>query len=352
MKYIKIIYLLSFILLFGAGCSIFGGKTVNTNDGGIFQSGDFGNTWQAINYVGQDGKNQITINNVNTKQLFFHPQDKSTIYLLSQTQGLYKTDNAGGQWQLLNQNLGPIGSFAQDAKEPETLYASRGGNILKTVDEGLNWETIYIESRAGQSISYILVDFFDNQKVYAGTNTGVLLYSVNGGETWSIKSTPNIAMNIMMFHPDDSRMMYIISYGGGIWQSKDSGVTWSVITEQLYSTNKTAYQINDFTIDPNNPEKMMVASNYGLFITADAGKNWELLESTILPGTVPILTANFDPNKKPIIYFTVGNKMHRSTDNGRNWSIVEIPTTRNITEMIINPEDSTIIYTGLTQPIK
>jgi photosystem II stability/assembly factor-like uncharacterized protein len=349
-KIFKIVFILSLVTLFGAGCALFGGPKRNSTDGGVYQSGDYGNTWQAVNFVGYDRNKEITISNENTKRLMFHPEDKNIVFLLTENGGVYRSDNAGAQWSLINETIGAVNNFTIDKKEPNIFYASQGGNILKSTDEGINWETIYIESRADQIVSSLLVDFFDNQKIFSATNTGSINFSDDGGLTWKVISVIGTDIRQLISHPTDSRIMFAVTRSAGIYKSNDSAATWEVITDGFRSISPGALSINDVAINPNNPAEIYVATDYTLMSTTNGGADWQAVASTVLPGTLEIRSTAIDPQDKNIIYFTVNNKIHRSSDGGANWSISQIPTTRVINQLLINDEDSAIIYAGFVYP--
>jgi photosystem II stability/assembly factor-like uncharacterized protein len=343
---IKIVFLFSLLSLFGAGCSLFGGSNVNQMDGGVYQSGDYGSTWQAINFVGTARDNDITINNINTRTITIHPTDSNKIYLLTVSNGLYRSINDGSQWDRVNESLGNLSIFTIDPKEPATLYAVQGNLIIQSVDEGVNWQTIYIESDTAQQITSLIVDHFDNTKLYAGTSKGTVLYSDNSGQTWQVKSQLIGPIESMAFKPDDSRTLYTVTLNRGIWQSNDSADTWVELSTDLVDLNQNALAINDLAISSTSPATILIGTNYGVLQTIDGGGNWTAVPTTVLPDSLPIRTVAFDPQGKPILYFTVENKIHRSTDNGLHWSITQLPTSRWISELVVDPRDPAVLYVG------
>lgn len=342
---LKVLFIFASLSLFGAGCSLFGGSATSTVDGGVYQSSDYGSTWQAINFVGTARDGDITISHVNTRKIYIHPTDSNILYLLTMANGLYRSINGGAQWNKVNEAIGNISVFTIDPIKPETLYAIQGNRIISSIDAGVNWQPIYIESDIAQLLTTLLVDFFDNTKLYVGTSKGTVLFSDNTGQTWRVKSQLGKPITSMEFSPVDSRTIYTLTLNQGIWLSEDAGVTWSHFTLPLTDIDSSALLINDYNINPTSPVNMLVGTNHGLIQNStDAG--WQVVQTTILPNTLPIRTVAYDTLGNPIIYFTVDNKIHRSTDNGAHWTITQLPTARWISELVVDSRDSTILYVG------
>lgn len=347
MKKIVLVSLFLALPLFGARCTLFGGPGQNLNDAGVFQSGDYGTSWQPVNFVDIVDNRPVTLNHVITSALIVHPTDPATIYLVSRNDGLYRTVNAGGQWQKMNGQLGTVNRLAIDPQTPETLYAARGGDILKSVDSGVNWEIIYIESRSDQAITAVLIDSITPTNIYAVTNKGLILFSTDSGHSWSVKATLNFAIRDFWADPTTPTTFLLVGEGRGIWRSTDSGGSWEEISVDLKKVDKRAYRIHDLDIKRTDPKSILVGTDHGLILTTDGGISWQVVPTTLAPNTLPVRTVAFDSEGKPIIYFTVDNKVHRSTDNGSSWTISAVATTKVINELVINPDNSAVMYVGV-----
>ncbi len=76
------------------------------------------------------------------------PRSNNTVYLGASSGGVWKTTDGGNTWVALtdNQPWLPIGSFAIDPNNPDTVYAGTGypwglygDGILKTTNAGATW---------------------------------------------------------------------------------------------------------------------------------------------------------------------------------------------------------------------
>lgn len=347
MKQLQFVSVLIAVLLLGAGCSLFGSKGQSSTDGGIFQSGDYGTSWQSASFIGVLNKREVTLKNENAAQLVFHPTDTNTIYFVTGSGSLYRTANAGGQWTKVNQTIAGIQHLAVDPKVPETLYVSQSGNILKSLDSGLNWETVYIESVAAQQVTGLLIDPTNPAQVYAATNTGAVIVSTDSGKTWARRSTLDVSIKKILFSPNNSTIIFALTENRGVWRSSDAGVKWEDISVPVKAIDRKALNINDIAIKKTDPATILLGTAYGLIVTHNGGTTWETLPTVIENNTVPIQTVALDPDAKPIVYFSVENKIHRSIDNGAHWSVAQLPTARQINQLIIDEANSAVLYAGV-----
>ena len=82
-------------------------------------------------------------------------------------------------------------------------------------------------------------------------------------------------------HPDDDNLWYVAVGSGGVWKTKNAGVTWKPIFD-----NQSTYSIGCVTIDPNNPHTVWVGTGEnvggrhvgfgdGIYRSTDDGKTWK-----------------------------------------------------------------------------
>ena len=108
--------------------------------------------------------------------------------------GVYKTEDSGLTWHLINDGLVDYGVFslAVDRMNPQTVYAATEGGLCKSIDGGENWKLLPMTKRnelritgeKGKSIRAIAVDPADGHNVYAASPAGKAYKSADGGEHW------------------------------------------------------------------------------------------------------------------------------------------------------------------------
>jgi len=125
----------------------------------------------------------------------FHPSKNGVIYMGGDVCGVYKSEDHGLTWRLINDGLADYGVFslAVDRTAPETVYAATDGGLCKSIDGGTHWrllpntgkQELRITGEKGKSTRCIAVDPVDGKIVYAGSPAGKVYKSTDGGETWN-----------------------------------------------------------------------------------------------------------------------------------------------------------------------
>ncbi len=125
----------------------------------------------------------------------FHPTRDGVIYLAGDVGGVYKTEDHGQNWRMINRGLSNYAVFtlAVDRTHPETVYAATPGGLCKSTDGGENWQLLPqtgpkdlgIIGKKKQSIRSVAVDPTDGNIVYAGSPGGKVFKSQDGGQSWN-----------------------------------------------------------------------------------------------------------------------------------------------------------------------
>ncbi len=140
-----------------------------------------------------------------TRALLVKPSNPNVMFAAGVAGGIWKTTNAGTSWTAIADLLPNIAvnSLAMDPSNSNVVYAGtgegyfnddsvRGAGIFKSTDEGASWS--YLTSTNTSDFYYvndIVVSPNNNQRVYAGTGTGVWR-SLNGGTSWTRVLNPNV----------------------------------------------------------------------------------------------------------------------------------------------------------------
>jgi len=126
----------------------------------------------------------------------FHPTKDGVLYMGGDVCGVYKSEDHGQNWRLINDGLADYGVFslAVDRTAPETVYAATAGGLCKSTDGGAHWRLLpgtdkkglRITGEKGKSIRCIAVDPARGNIVYAASPGGKVYKSADGGETWKV----------------------------------------------------------------------------------------------------------------------------------------------------------------------
>ena len=134
------------------------------------------------------------------RALVFHPQFDTTMYLGAASGGVWKTTDAGQNWEPIGDMLPnmAVNALALDPTSPDTLYAGtgegfgnidavRGAGIFKSVDAGKTWQPLAAtrNNTAFQVVNKLVISTASPNRIYAATNLGVFR-STDAGETWTM----------------------------------------------------------------------------------------------------------------------------------------------------------------------
>jgi len=126
----------------------------------------------------------------------FDPAQDGVIYMGGDVLGVYKTQDHGRHWRVINNGLVNYGvySLAVDRKNPGTIYAATEGGLCKSTDGGALWQVLphtgpaelRLTGERNKSIRAIAVDPSDGQVVYAASPGGRVYKSTDGGQAWKV----------------------------------------------------------------------------------------------------------------------------------------------------------------------
>jgi hypothetical protein len=123
--------------------------------------------------------------------------------------------------------------------------------------------------------------------------------------------------------PGNAKHILVGSAGGGIWESKDTGATWDVRTDQMPSL-----AIGAVAFDPNDAKRVYAGSGEGNFYatlgagvyrSTDGGTTWTVLATNPFVG-VGFYDLVVDPADSKTIYAATTSGFYVSTNAGASWS--------------------------------
>ncbi len=157
--------------------------------------------------------------------------------------------------------------------------------------------------------------------IYAGSPSGGLWKTTNGGATWSVltTSTPTLGVSSILIHPTSTNIILIgtgdrdasDAPGLGVYKSADGGVTWNPS-----NTGITASTVGMMIMHPSDPDIILAATSTGIFKSTDGGSSWVRKSSN----TSNYKDIKFNPGDPTIVYAATGGQFYRSTDTGETWT--------------------------------
>ncbi len=107
--------------------------------------------------------------------------------------------------------------------------------------------------------------------LYCGTETGFVNKTLDGGMTWNLLAANyhfGGGVTAVAIHPSNSDIIYV-SAGSQIHKTMDGGTTWTPMLDV-----GDLFRADRLVIDPDNPSKILAATDTGVFISSDAGQTW------------------------------------------------------------------------------
>ena len=162
------------------------------------------------------------------------------------------------------------------------------------------------------TISTISVSPVNPEIIYVGTDDGNVWVSAMNGMGWEYLSSnlPDRWVTRVAADPIDENTAYVTfsgyrwdEYLPHIFRTTDKGQNWEDI-----SGNLPEVPINDVIIDPEDNNRLYIATDAGVFKTVDLGINWEMQGSN-LPN-VPINDLTLHNESRSLVAATFGRSMY------------------------------------------
>jgi photosystem II stability/assembly factor-like uncharacterized protein len=311
---------------------------------GVFKSDNKGEVWLEQNILAD---NPTGLSGFNVHQLAFDIFDTNILYRSSNV-GLFISQDSGNIWQQINTNS--ISNFVLNPKTRGIIYISTANQIYKTTDNGENWQLIYTEAKPDIDIISLAISYFDTSQVYALESDGTLLLSLNWGDSWkSLYSFEQKDVKQLLINPYNSQHIYV-GTSRRLYQSLDQGNSWTEILEDKAKDFPGINQYKQlfFTQPAGN---LIYLSRYGIFTSRDNAQSWQPVTLISSPNSVDIQTISFNPNDNKEMYYAAGSILYHTVDAGQNWrtKVLPVPSGARASQLLINPDDSNIIYLSITQ---
>ncbi|BFP41977.1 hypothetical protein FGF1_28220 [Flavobacteriaceae bacterium GF1] len=245
------------------------------------------------------------------------PQRKKKSKAQSENKSILgKADLSGLKFRSLGPALtsGRISDLAVNPENFNEYYvATSSGGVWKTDNAGNTFRPIF-DAEGSYSIGCITLDPNNSNIVWVGTGEnnnqrsvsyGDGIYrSKDGGKSWEhmgLKTSEHIGKIIV--HPDDSNVVYVAAIGPlwssggdrGLYKTEDGGVTWNAVLTVDEHTG-----VNDVVMDPRNPDVLYASAfqrrrhvftyvgggpGSGIHKSEDGGKTWNKINKG-LPSTI------------------------------------------------------------------
>lgn len=242
--------------------------------------------------------------------------------------------------------VGRIISIAFDTTAPDTIYVgAANGGVWKSTDRGRTWSP-KSDYQMSLAIGTLAVDPNNHLRIFAGTGQygaavgtfygNGILYSDNGGETWTELATATFQrdeISRLLFDPTDatSQRMFLSSRQG-VYQSIDAGMNWTVLR---------AGAASDLVLIVNGSNVQLIAAfdGSGIFTATRTGTTWSAwtqYSSANFPPALGRIVLGQSRNHPDHIYAAFSNGVGiagiaKTSNGGTSWDFVTPPLWTDIT---------------------
>lgn len=215
--------------------------------------------------------------------------------------------------------------------DPRALFY--GNNVLwKTIDGGINWkqispdltrETWEVPKSVGvyasrvtrrergaigaQVIYTIGPSYRDINRIWIGTDDGLIYTTANGGVNWTNVTPPQMSAFQKVFTIDPGRFDPLTAYAA----------------------------VNTLRLDDMNPH---------LYRTHDAGKTWTEIVNGI-PGGAPVSVVREDPKRKGLLFAGSETQVYVSFDDGDHWQSLRLNMAPSSVRDLVIKDDDVVVGT-------
>ncbi|MEM9507396.1 MAG: hypothetical protein AAGA16_06865, partial [Cyanobacteria bacterium P01_E01_bin.35] len=305
--------------------------------------------------------------------IYLHPTAKDLAYIRTDNGGFYRWQANQQHWQPIANSL-PRGfwdydhnsggeALGLDPQNPDLVYIAVGkytaqpGTIYKSLDRGSTWQATDLSVPMGGDEDKrwagdrLVVSPFDSNLLLFGSRRHGLWRSLDGGLSWqrvsNLKVNPDNHVGVLnvAFDPQKSQIAYASVYRDGVYQSRDSGVTWSKLPDSppkvmrlkvaqdgtVYVTSSEAPQVvkyqngrwsdispsglihetfNGLSLHPQAAQTLLVSEGEKgrakIYYSNNGGKRWQV-KSPSIKQTVPWLAPEFFNDHSSAIAFDPQN---------------------------------------------
>ncbi len=340
----KFILLFAALALTGVGC--INVKTQTVDNGGVYITTSAGAKWTAKSLL-PTAEGVASIDSANVSTVTFDPSDPDTLYLGTTGNGMLVSYDNAESWRQIKEpevRSGAIKSIAVDTNDVCTVYVAKGSNVMKTTDCLRSFDTQAFVESAGSPVNVVRADWYNDQIVWLGTAAGDVVKSIDAGKTWSTLARGKDDIVDVLISNADSRVVYMVTERRSVWRTTDGGANWHVLDEELGALGDTGK--GHFMTQSADGNVVYYICDYGILRSVDQGTTWEALTLLTKPGSAMVYSMAVSPADANVLYYGTSTTLYSSADGGTNWSTRELPSTRAVTAMVVDPNDPTTLIAG------
>jgi len=290
-------------------------------------------THEARNIQPRPGYKEKLRYNWNTP-IALSPTEKGTIYIGAQI--LFRSRDHGQTWERISPDL--------TTNNPQKQKQEQSGGVTVDNSSAEMHTTIYSISESPK----------DKSLIWVGTDDGNLQLTRNGGKTWNnvIGNVPGLQKNSWVSWVQASNFNAGTAYAAFdrhtfgdmapyVFRTTDYGKTWMplVTAQDAKGIRGYAHVIKE---DVLKPDLLFLGTEFGLWVSIDAGKNWAQFKGNHFPA-VAVRDLAIQPRENDLVLATHGRGI---------WIVDDITPLRALTPDLLTQEATFVSARPVQQRIQ
>lgn len=256
----------------------------------------------------------------------FHPTDPYTVYVQFQNANIRRSTDGANTFTTANSGISSFGApfpatvLAIDPSNPLILFSGTG-RVYRTTNGGVGAGAWSAASANLGTVTEVAIAPSTSAVIYAGTLNGQLYRATDGGAkptsfadiTPAVAGWPTRWLSGVAVDPSDSNTVYVTFLGFNgtgtnsdhVWKGVETGGVW---TWTLRAGGLPDVPVGALVIDPAT-SNLYIATDVGVFVSADDGVNWSPFEAG-LPN-VPVVDLALDPVRNILRAATHGRGVYQ-----------------------------------------
>jgi photosystem II stability/assembly factor-like uncharacterized protein len=321
------------------------------------RSSDNGNSWKDISN-GIDAKHKLTDISFSA-----HFSSNHTLYLSSDGDGIYKSEDSGISWKTVNRGIGSLQIqklFSLPDNQLEIIFASgTNGGLYRSADQEENWESIFEGPVKFNAMTYTTT--LTKPIFYLGSSTGKIYVSKDLGKTWeilySIEDSGGITCMAASKHQEYDSTVIVGTENRGLFLSNDGGRSFIAV-----NVPASAPSVQSVVLSPNFEKDSVAFASFwydAIYKSIDGGNTWIKNNSGLTTDSQADTGVHRSPHFTNIAFtetadgisnvFLAGfDGLFKSENDGTNWFQLETLSVARVMDVAVSQVCDNSFYIGIT----
>jgi photosystem II stability/assembly factor-like uncharacterized protein len=181
-----------------------------------------------------------------------HPTEPQTLFVGTELNGVYKTNNFGADWTRISNGLVPsrVPVLGQSPYLGNALYAGTNAGIYVSRDSGATWTL----GSAQAGVYSLAFDPNRQSTVFFGAGRGQVYKTVDEGYSYVPLPLRLPLQDVLALSMSSDTRLYAVLADGSLWVTGDDGFNWFQIATEVPPP------ILSVAVDPSDPTRVYIGS--------------------------------------------------------------------------------------------